>query len=123
MIRPLSDTPIPAKTVLPTEPDHMHIMNRYKYSTSIELPSLTIVGKTMYMYDPLTRTRTIMPVKYAQVLQGFAYSMDIGLYIEDIKKMRLAIGDAVPPPFMYACGITCYYHINRHRLHHYRSHL
>jgi site-specific DNA-cytosine methylase len=114
-ITPLSLVPIPASSVLPLEPSHMHIMNRYKYSTSINQPSLTIVGHAMYMYDPRTDTRTVMPIKHAQVLQGFTYSLEVDRYFTSVKRMRLAIGDAIPPSFMYAVGIAVYKYMNRHR--------
>ena len=115
LITPLSLVPIPASSVLPLEPSHMHIMNRYHYSTCIDKPSLTIVGHAMYMYDPRTDTRTVMPIKHAQVLQGFTYSLDATRYFTGLKQTRLALGDAVPPPFMYACGIACFKYMNLHR--------
>ena len=112
-ITPLSPTPLPASNVLPTTPARLHIMNRHGWTSSLTEPSLTIVGAGMYMYDTRSKKRSPMPIKHAQVLQGFAFSMDIERYEPSIKRQRLAIGDAVPPPFIYACGIACFKYIFR----------
>ena len=113
-ITPLSDTPLPACDVLPTTPLHHGIMNRYGYTTHLREPSVTVVGAGIYMYDTRTHERWPMPIKNAQVLQGFAYNMDVTRYVTSAKRQRLAIGDAVPPPFIYACGLACCDFVNKH---------
>ena len=113
-IVPLSDVPLAAMTVLPCTHKHTRIVNRYGYSSSLNKPSLTIVGHTMYMFDTRTNVRQPMPIDVAKVLQGFAHSLDIDNIIPGLKQQRLAIGDAVPPPFIYACGLACFAYAHRH---------
>jgi site-specific DNA-cytosine methylase len=113
IIVPLSSEPIPACDVLPLVPFTTEIMNRYGYRMNIREPSLTIVGHQMFMFDTTTEERSSMDIKTAQVLQGFAYNLDVTAHVTGLKNQRLAIGDAVPPPFMYACGIACALYIRR----------
>ena len=115
LIVPLSDIPIPASTVLPNVPIHVHTLNRFGYSVPLSRPSVTIVGKTMRMYDPKSDKSWNMSIDQAKVLQGFTHSMDTARYTPvGLAKRKQMIGDAVPPPFSYAFSLAGFKHYHRH---------
>jgi hypothetical protein len=115
LIVPLSDHPIPASTVLPHVPKHVHTMNRFGYSVPLSRPSVTIVGKTMRMYDPISKQRWNMSIDEAKVLQGFPFGLDIARYAPvGLVKQRQMVGDAVPPPFAFAFSLAAWKHYHRH---------
>ena len=102
LLSPPSLLPLPASSYLPHLPDGSRLRNRYGYSVPIDSPSVTVVGKPIYVLRPDGSKRSITPDE-AKVLQGFPYSHDWSSHTS----VRLAIqwyGDAVPPPFATAMG-------------------
>ena len=97
----LSPTPMAASTFLPHLPDDTRLRNRYGFSVPLHSPSVTVVGKPIYVQRS-DGTRRAMTPDEAKVLQGFPYGHDWSH-----TSTRLALqwyGDAVPPPFASAMG-------------------
>ena len=82
-------------------PDDTRLRNRYGFSVPLHSPSVTVVGKPIYVQRS-DGTRRAMTPDEAKVLQGFPYGHDWSH-----TSTRLALqwyGDAVPPPFASAMG-------------------
>ena len=90
-------------------------MNRFGYHVPVSRPSVTIIGKTMKMYDPISSKEWNMPIDDAKVIQGFPHGMVIARYAPvSIKKQWQMVGDAVPPPFAFAFTLAAFAHYHRH---------
>ena len=96
-----SRDPIPRGDVLPHLPDGSRVENRYRFSVPLSEPSITVVGKPIYVRLPHGERRPVTPDE-AKVLQGFPFTHS-WTHVP-VWRARQFYGDAVPPVFSYEMG-------------------
>ena len=97
----LSDTHIPAASVLPHIPVGSSIISQYRTHCDISLPAPPAADARLTIITPTSPSRSLT-VRECQVLQGFPFSMD---FTHGSKRQQYRwLGRAVSPPLALCVG-------------------